>query len=51
MSLLNDYGCDEAQGYHFGRPVDSAALLQWLQTSPFGLPPRLADAMPAVDGL
>ncbi len=44
MSLLNDYGCDEAQGYHFSRPVPADDLLEWLRSSPFGLPPRLTAA-------
>ena len=51
MSLLNDYGCDEAQGYHFSRPVEADALLQWLQTSEFGLPARLKEELPEVDQL
>lgn len=26
---LQALGCDEAQGYHYGRPMDEAALLDW----------------------
>ena len=51
MSLLIEYGCDEAQGYYFSRPVQGDELLQWLETSPFGLPPRLGDELPEVDTL
>jgi EAL domain-containing protein (putative c-di-GMP-specific phosphodiesterase class I) len=28
--LLRAAGCDEAQGYHFGRPMAPAALAAWL---------------------
>jgi EAL domain-containing protein (putative c-di-GMP-specific phosphodiesterase class I) len=27
--LLNQLGCDEAQGYHLGRPAPPAALTAW----------------------
>lgn len=27
---LREMGCDEAQGYHFGRPMDEGSLLAWL---------------------
>jgi len=40
MRLLGEYGCDEAQGYHFSRPVPAGDLLHWLGTSPFGSPRR-----------
>lgn len=42
MNLLVDYGCDAAQGYFFSRPVPGDDLTGWLETSPFGLPRRLA---------
>ena len=41
MDMLSDYGCDEAQGYHFARPMPGPELVGWLETSPFGLPRRL----------
>jgi diguanylate cyclase (GGDEF)-like protein/PAS domain S-box-containing protein len=41
MAMLVDYGCDEAQGYHFARPMPGEDLAAWLQTSRFGLPRRL----------
>ena len=41
MDLLNEYGCDDAQGYYFSRPMPGDELLAWLETSPFGLPRRL----------
>ena len=50
MRLLDEYGCDGAQGYHFSRPQEGDKLLEWLETSPFGLPPRLTEASPVVDG-
>ena len=47
MSLLIEYGCDEAQGYHFSRPVaGDEALGRWLETSPFGSP-RLLEVLAA----
>ncbi len=36
MDLLIACGCDEAQGYHFSRPVPGDALAQFLETSAFG---------------
>ncbi len=41
MDLLIEYGCDEAQGFHFSHPLPADALVEWLQSSPFGLPRRL----------
>jgi len=29
-------GCDEAQGYHMGRPMPAGDLTQWLDQSPWG---------------
>jgi len=43
MTLLKKYGCDQAQGYYFSPPVPGDAVLQWLETSSFGLPPRLTN--------
>jgi len=47
MTLLEKYGCDQAQGYYFSRPVPGDELLQWLASSPFGSPQRLTDVRPA----
>jgi len=44
MDLLNEYGCDEAQGYYFSRPLPGEELLKWLASSSFGLPRRLDAA-------
>jgi len=44
MELLMDYGCDEAQGYYFSRPVPAEDLLKWLESSSFGKPRRLDTA-------
>jgi EAL domain-containing protein (putative c-di-GMP-specific phosphodiesterase class I) len=41
MNLLEEYGCDEAQGYYFSRPLPSDAVVSWLESSSFGVPPRL----------
>lgn len=35
FSLLQKLGCDMAQGYGLSRPVQAAALLQWMQESPW----------------
>jgi diguanylate cyclase (GGDEF)-like protein len=40
MTMLDEFGCDEAQGYHFSRPLPGEALVSWLETSPFGMPRR-----------
>jgi diguanylate cyclase (GGDEF)-like protein len=40
---LRDLGCDVVQGYHVGRPMDSAAMLRWFQSErslQHGLPHR-----------
>jgi diguanylate cyclase (GGDEF)-like protein/PAS domain S-box-containing protein len=47
MRMLIDYGCDEAQGYHFARPMPGAELVGWLESSPHGLPRRLPVAVRA----
>ncbi len=41
MDLLNEYGCDEAQGYFFSRPMPSDEVVPWLESSSFGMPRRL----------
>ncbi len=41
MDRLIEYGCDAAQGFHFGSPVPAEALRGWLETSSFGMPRRL----------
>jgi len=35
--LLHALGCNTAQGYHFCRPVNSAAFTRWLQELPQGV--------------
>jgi EAL domain-containing protein (putative c-di-GMP-specific phosphodiesterase class I) len=44
MDLLIDYGCDEAQGYFFARPMDGDALKHFLETSPYGCSRTLMTA-------
>jgi diguanylate cyclase (GGDEF)-like protein/PAS domain S-box-containing protein len=41
MDLLGEYGCDEVQGYHLGRPVPGDDVLPWLERSSYGAPRRL----------
>ena len=41
LDVLIGYGCDEAQGYYFSRPVPGDEVVPWLQSSSFGLVPRL----------
>ena len=41
IDLLIEYGCDAAQGYYFSRPMPGEDLVKWLETSPYGMPPRL----------
>ncbi len=36
MRMLIEGGCDEAQGYHFSRPLPADAVCEWLEASPFG---------------
>ncbi len=36
---LKGLGCDSAQGYYMSHPLPSIEFLQWLQKSPWGLPP------------
>ena len=50
MDLLIAYGCDEAQGYLFSRPLPGDQLAEWLETSEYGRPARL-DAPLADEGL
>ncbi len=38
LDLLETFGCDQAQGYHIGRPMASAAFLEWLGTSGWRMP-------------
>ncbi len=38
LDLLETFGCDQAQGYHIGRPMASAAFLEWLGTSGWKMP-------------
>jgi diguanylate cyclase (GGDEF)-like protein/PAS domain S-box-containing protein len=37
MNTLVEYGCDAAQGYYFSRPLPADQLVQWLETSDFGI--------------
>jgi EAL domain-containing protein (putative c-di-GMP-specific phosphodiesterase class I) len=44
MDLLVEYGCDDAQGYFFSRPLAAPSLTRWFSESPFGLSPMLIPA-------
>ncbi|MDQ2716925.1 MAG: bifunctional diguanylate cyclase/phosphodiesterase [Chloroflexota bacterium] len=35
--VLQELGCDLAQGYYFSRPVPAAALEQWTRNAPWGV--------------
>ena len=28
--MLRDWGCEQAQGYHFARPMPATRMLEWL---------------------
>ena len=43
MDLLNEYGCDEAQGYFFSRPMSGGEVVPWLEASAFGSARSPAD--------
>ncbi len=40
MDMLVEYGCDAAQGYLYSKAVPANDLLEWLESSPFGLTRR-----------
>ena len=46
LDLLIEYGCDEAQGYYFSRPLPADQVWQWLETSPFGIERSLVAGEP-----
>jgi len=41
VDRLNQYGCDQAQGYFFSRPMPGDDLIPWLDSSSHGTPARL----------
>jgi diguanylate cyclase (GGDEF)-like protein len=45
LKQLVAYGCDEAQGYFFSRPLPGADLVAWLESSRFGCPALNAVAV------
>ncbi|MGE5127326.1 MAG: putative bifunctional diguanylate cyclase/phosphodiesterase [Betaproteobacteria bacterium] len=38
LDLLGTFGCDQAQGYHIGRPMASASFLDWIADSGWRMP-------------
>ncbi|WP_411277644.1 EAL domain-containing protein [Gaiella sp.] len=51
LDLLAEYGCDQAQGYYFSRPMPGEDVVQWLETSPFGATTTLGPIDPvSTDG-
>lgn len=46
LDLLVEYGCDEAQGYYFSRPMPGEEVVQWLETSAFGASRTLSPSGP-----
>lgn len=37
VKMLTGFGCDQAQGYFFARPLPEAGLDEWLSGIPNGL--------------
>jgi len=48
LTLLADYGCDVAQGYHLSRPITAAALDTWRTARHLPVSPHSATAATAV---
>ena len=46
LDLLIEYGCDEAQGYSFSRPLPGDELVAWLKSSPVRAAARLPRQLP-----
>ena len=40
LAELRRFGCDIAQGFHFARPMDAAALEAWLRRAPLEILPQ-----------
>ena len=40
LAELRRFGCDIAQGFHFARPMDAAALEAWLRRAPLQILPQ-----------
>ncbi len=49
--LLIAYGCDEAQGYHFSRPIAGDDVVEWLETSAYAMPRALPPVASPLDQL
>ncbi|MFO7604554.1 MAG: EAL domain-containing protein, partial [Gammaproteobacteria bacterium] len=43
---LQRHGCDSAQGYYMGRPMPAAQVIDWLQTSPWGIRSEHHESQP-----
>jgi predicted signal transduction protein with EAL and GGDEF domain len=42
--MLTDYGCDEAQGYYYGRPVPGSQMIAQLRDAQHGQEPGSVPA-------
>jgi len=38
LDLLSTFGCDQAQGYHIGRPMTSGSFVDWVTASGWRMP-------------
>jgi EAL domain-containing protein (putative c-di-GMP-specific phosphodiesterase class I) len=43
-AILSATGCEEAQGFHFGKPMDPAQFESWLRRSADGFRPLMLTA-------
>lgn len=48
LQRLSELGCDEAQGYHIGRPMPVGNIEQWLAASAWAKTPDLAADVPHI---
>jgi diguanylate cyclase (GGDEF)-like protein/PAS domain S-box-containing protein len=46
LDMLDETGCDSAQGYFFNRPCPAHQITQWLTQSPFEAPVRVGRRSP-----
>ncbi len=44
LEALRGMGCDQAQGFYIGRPMNTEAMANWMLESPWAPPPREGDS-------